>query len=153
MVVLTSVPGIKVAIKVNGKTAEEYDIPNDEAPDQEPKKYHLPENADPPLELPDIVKYIEAKPGEKYTFHIVKNANFARTSHHIAYRCYADTLQLALHQEIEDKSDPTTRWEARSGALMTRSPTGEYITHHLQFAPLQVGMTRPSCSIRWPTAT
>lgn len=138
MAVISSIPGLEVTIKVNGVTAKEYDIPDGgDCTPMARKDFDLPKAYD--RDLPCIVKYIEAKPGEPYRFDVTKQAGFRRGSHHIAFQISQDGCQLKLrHEPVDRRSLQKQAWYAGPNSIWSGNETAGYKLHKFQFAAFDI---------------
>jgi hypothetical protein len=63
MAVIQSIPGLEATIEVGGATVNEYDDPNDEAKEMKADDFDLTAAYTQDMDLPCVVRYIEAVPG------------------------------------------------------------------------------------------
>jgi hypothetical protein len=112
MAVLPDIEGLEVTIEVDGETAKEYD-PCDDGDGDPPAdlKFHIPDGQREADGKPYLVKYIEAKPGAPFHFHIKRLPNFHHHSHHIAFCCRVDSLVTQWkHDNTVTARDKKTTW-------------------------------------------
>jgi hypothetical protein len=133
----TIIPGLKVIVEVPGTTAEEHENRNDKAPPMKADQFDLPAAHDEATDLPCVVRYIEAVPGQLFRIRVIKEAHFQQSTHHIAYRVFIDNESMAWAQEMRD---PGQRWESMRDSCYSGNPTVGYKSHKFQFAALNIGM-------------
>ncbi|KAM7183133.1 hypothetical protein V8F33_013783 [Rhypophila sp. PSN 637] len=76
MVFLDGIPGLYVNVRVNGRTATQYNNPDEnERPELTHDDFHLAVRGQA---LPYVVKYIEAKPGECFDIRVKRTPQFQR---------------------------------------------------------------------------
>lgn len=98
MAIISHLPGLKVTIEVNGKTAKEYDAPEDAAAAPEDMSFHVPE----PTEDADpyVVKYIESVPGARFRVRVVRTTEFRKRSAGLVHGLELDG-QKAPHTHLD----------------------------------------------------
>lgn len=139
MAIINIVPGLEATIKVNGITAAEYENPDpEESHALTHVDFDLPGTTDQALPL--VVKYIEAKPGERYEFCVAKKFWFHQRNHHIAYGVSMDGFNLNLrHQPAHNHRARKQEWHASTSGYISGNPTAGYENHLFQFSALDIG--------------
>ncbi|KAK3498083.1 uncharacterized protein B0T23DRAFT_100944 [Neurospora hispaniola] len=75
MAILTCLPGLEVAVEVDGHRAHEYEADPDEVKSRAKKIRYYSFQQTPDHKVPYVLKYIEAKPGKPFAF-ILDATNF-----------------------------------------------------------------------------
>jgi hypothetical protein len=132
MTISSSIPGLRVEIKVDNKPVREYDEPDkavNETMDLDDFDIAPDHSQGPPHEI----KYIEAQPGLSYSFQIYKGPIFDRRSHHVAAKLSIDGTDLGLAHE--NKGGSATTYDT----IVSGNPTDGYQKHRFTFAPVDIG--------------
>lgn len=97
MAIINSVPGLTACVKVNGEPATEYENPDDEVRGLDIDLFDVGDGLSPDNpQTPYVIKYIEAKPGAPYGFHIAKEPSFRNRSHHVGIGVIIDGTRMGL---------------------------------------------------------
>jgi hypothetical protein len=136
MAVIQSIPGLEATIEVGGATVNEYDDPNDEAKEMKADDFDLPAAYTQDMDLPCVVRYIEAVPGQLFQVRLVKETHFQKRSNHIGYLLRVDNESLPGKQE----QCASERWNSIINSCWSGNPTIGYKTHKFRFAALSIGM-------------
>lgn len=75
MAILTCLPGLEVAVEVDGQRAHEYEADPDEVESRAKEISYYSFQQTPDHKIPYVRKYIEAKPGKPFAF-ILDATNF-----------------------------------------------------------------------------
>lgn len=93
MAILTCLPGLEVAVEVDGHRAHEYEADPDEVKSRGKRirYYSFQQTPDHKVHVPYVLKYIEAKPGKPFAF-ILDATNFHdfKTEPKIRWTCSMD---------------------------------------------------------------
>ncbi|KAK4207004.1 hypothetical protein QBC37DRAFT_104955 [Rhypophila decipiens] len=135
MVVLDDIRGLEVTVQVNGTAAKEYDNPDrNEIPELTHDDFHLAVRGQA---LPHVVKYIEAKPGERFEVHVQRTPHFQRIGVNLFYRVEVDGCSDNMCWS-DHSSSATENWTNTVSYLLSIMETGTE-RHHFKFANLDVG--------------
>ncbi|KAK4154699.1 hypothetical protein C8A00DRAFT_14196, partial [Chaetomidium leptoderma] len=132
MAVIRWIPGLEVTIHV-GTTAQEYEEPHPEGITRE--EFDLPANHGEAM--PYIVKYIEAKPGARYSFHVTKRATFRGRGQHIAYDTFCDGKK-STSLSHEPNHNQGRKWKTSTAGIWSGNPTAGYKNHKFMFAAFDI---------------
>ncbi|KAG7293631.1 hypothetical protein NEMBOFW57_003685 [Staphylotrichum longicolle] len=138
MAVINSVPGLTLCVKVDGEPATEYDNPDDEVPGINIDKFDVVVGSDNP-QPPHVIKYIEAKPGARYIFHLTREPSFQKRSHHIALALRIDGKPIGVCHIDETWLSPTQYpVHFTIGHVTLADPENGYQRLGFSFAPLEI---------------
>lgn len=98
MAILNCLPGLEVAIEVDGQRAQEYDADPDEVESRaEEFDFHSIQQTRRGVPAPYVLKYIEAKPGKPFVFVVdmrnVHSLPYSANGPVILYRCVVDGFE------------------------------------------------------------
>ncbi|KAM7215063.1 hypothetical protein V8F06_009589 [Rhypophila decipiens] len=108
MVFLNGIPGLFVNVRVNGRTATEYNNPDEnERPELTHDDFHLAVRGQA---LPYVVKYIKAKPGESFDIRVERTSQFQRIGKKGFYFSVEVDGRRDYTCRTDFKSSPTANW-------------------------------------------
>jgi hypothetical protein len=135
MAIISSIPGLEVWIDVNGKPATEYDDPDNEVEGLGLSEFDVPPDHGP--QPPSVIKYIEAKQGETFSFHYFGTPSVCKPGQSVLPRFWIDGTKL--YRESDTKHDPV-RGVPVTAVSRSCDPTDGYRRHSFLFSPLTIGM-------------
>ncbi|RYP17786.1 hypothetical protein DL766_008819 [Monosporascus sp. MC13-8B] len=145
MAVIKEIPGLKAQI-VDAKDVplKEYDDPYAEEPDEELQLLATATKEDNNIsvhaqKIPHVIKYIEAISGAEFSFEFIKFPNFEHRSHHLAFRCVFDGLQLLPAHEPDEEREQNLMWFRVVSSALFKGPDGRHFYHAFKFGDLQKG--------------
>ncbi|KAM7194645.1 hypothetical protein V8F20_007837 [Naviculisporaceae sp. PSN 640] len=141
MAILDYIPGLEVTVEVDGRTATEYDNPNDdEEPSFKHADFHL---ADQDRPLPHVIKYIEAKPGAPFGFQIKGKEDLQFHDRVILFKDFVDGQQA--EKRVSPDRNRRGEWSLLLNRLVKHTSTTHWTSSLFRFGNLDVGDAGDTC--------
>ena len=133
MAILTPLPGLEVAVDVDGQRAHEYDADPDEVESSAQNFQYFPIGQTHGHGTPYVLKYIEAKPDKPFAFIIdMSNCGPFVKGAETYYTCRMDGFSVG-----SKRADVGIR--AKRSSCRTGSSAAGWKRHHFRFGSLDVG--------------